>query len=156
MLINRLNSLRNRLFHLYFRFFRPVTLGVRGAIIDAEGRVFLVRHSYVPGWHMPGGGVEAGETALYALGREVLEEGNIRIDGTPALHGIFFNHRASRRDHVLLYVIKNFTVIGPRPADTEILEARFFARDELPETTTRGTRERLDEIFQGTPAAAHW
>lgn len=153
---NRFNTLRNQLFHLYFRFSRPITLGVRGAIIDAEGRVFLVRHSYVPGWHMPGGGVEAGETALYALGREVLEEGNIRIDGPPALRGIFFNSRASRRDHVLLYVVRDFTVIGPRSPDMEIVEAGFFPLDGLPEATTRGTRERLDEIFQNKPPAAHW
>ncbi|MDH7794206.1 MULTISPECIES: NUDIX domain-containing protein [unclassified Beijerinckia] len=153
---NRLNTLRGRLFHLFFRFSRPITLGVRGAIIDAEGRIFLVRHSYVPGWHMPGGGVEAGETALYALGREVLEEGNIRFDGPPVLHGIFFNNRASRRDHVLLYIVRDFTVIGPRLPDMEIVEARFFPLDDLPEATTRGTRERLDEIFQGKPPAAYW
>ncbi|MDT2022960.1 NUDIX domain-containing protein [Methylocella sp. CPCC 101449] len=153
---NRLNSLRNRLFHLYFRLARPITLGVRGAVIDREGRIFLVRHSYVPGWHMPGGGVEAGETALEALGRELLEEGHIQVGRAPVLHGIFFNHRASRRDHVLLYIVRDFTVTGPRLADAEILEARFFALDSLPDTTTRGTRERLDEIFQNKPPAAHW
>ena len=46
-----------------------MTFGVRGVIHDAgNNAVFLVRHTYVPGWHFPGGGVEAGETALESLG----------------------------------------------------------------------------------------
>ena len=53
-----------RLVHSYFALTRGMTLGVRAACFDDEGRVFLVRHSYVKGWHMPGGGLERGETAF--------------------------------------------------------------------------------------------
>ena len=49
-----------RLLHLHWRFSRGLTLGVRAVVIDAGGKVFLVRHSYVSGWHLPGGGVEPG------------------------------------------------------------------------------------------------
>src|SRR5437879_5671846 len=79
-----------RLVHLYWRFARALTVGVRGLVIDAAGKVFLVRHSYVAGWHLPGGGVEPGETLIEALTRELKEEGNIEIAAPPALHGVFY------------------------------------------------------------------
>ena len=43
-----------RVMHLYWRFARAMTLGVRAVVIDGQGRVFLVKHSYVSGWHLPG------------------------------------------------------------------------------------------------------
>jgi 8-oxo-dGTP pyrophosphatase MutT (NUDIX family) len=52
-----------------------------------RGRVFLVKHSYVSGWHLPGGGVEAGETLVEAVARELHEEGNIEVTEPPMLHG---------------------------------------------------------------------
>src|SRR5215470_6606704 len=84
-----------RLFHLYWRFSRGLTLGVRALVLDPAGRVFLVKHSYVSGWHLPGGGVEPGETLLESLTRELREEGNIAITEPPQLHSMFFNDRAS-------------------------------------------------------------
>src|SRR5499427_1810972 len=97
-----------RLLHFHWRFSRGLTLGVRAVVVDAGGKVFLVRHSYVSGWHLPGGGVEAGETLVQALARELAEEGAIEVVGAPALHGVFFNNRASRRDHVALFVVRAF------------------------------------------------
>src|SRR5919198_1245844 len=90
--------------HLYWRQSRGLTLGVRALVIDAESRVFLIKHSYVSGWHMPGGGVEPGETLQQALTRELFEEGNIELAGNPEFHGVYFNSRISQRDHVALFV----------------------------------------------------
>jgi ADP-ribose pyrophosphatase YjhB (NUDIX family) len=137
---------RAKLFHLIFLLTRPMTLGVRAAVLDAQGRVFLVRHTYVPGWHLPGGGVEVGETMLEALTRELAEEGNISMTEPPALHGIFFNTSGSRRDHVAVYVVRAFVQSAPRQPDRELAETGFFALDALPEATTRATRARLAEI----------
>ena len=83
-----------RLLHVYWRFARAMTLGARALVVDADGRIFLVKHSYVSGWHLPGGGVEAGETLIQAIARELGEEGNIEMTAPPRLHGIFFNNRA--------------------------------------------------------------
>src|SRR5690606_23274675 len=96
----RVGPALTRPFHLYWRFSRGMTLGVRGLVVNAAGEVFLIKHSYTPGWHLPGGGVEPGESMLEALGRELVEEGNIVPTEPPALHGIFFNAGTSRRDHV--------------------------------------------------------
>src|SRR3954452_10066666 len=84
-----------RVFHLYWWFARGMTLGVRGVVLDRETRVFLVKHSYVSGWHLPGGGVETGETFREALERELMEEGRIALLGEPCLHGVFFNSHVS-------------------------------------------------------------
>lgn len=142
--------------HISFRFLRPMTLGAQGVVIDPDERVFLVRHTYVPGWHFPGGGVEVGETAAQALQRELREEGHIAINGAPDLHGVFFNDRFSRRDHVLVFIVRDFVQTRPRAPDHEIAEAGFFPRKALPEGATRAVRTRLAEIFDARPLAEKW
>jgi ADP-ribose pyrophosphatase YjhB (NUDIX family) len=145
-----------RLLHVYWRFTRGLTVGVRGAVFDANGQVLLVRHGYAEGWHLPGGGVEPGETMLEALGRELEEEGNVKLTGAPVLPGIFHNTAASRRDHVAVYAVLEFEW-GGEPAPTmEIRESKFFPLDELPERTTAGTRRRLTEIARGAAPAPNW
>lgn len=148
--------LRSRFFHLYFVASRPMTLGVRAAVFDSQGRVFLVRHTYVPGWHFPGGGVEPGETALDALARELFEEGAIAIEEEPRLHGLFFNRGASRRDHVAFFIVRRFRQDAPPRPNREIAAAGFFAPDALPEATSRPTRARLKEILEAAPPSPLW
>ena len=145
-----------RAMHFYWRFARGLTLGVRAVVIDPAGRIFLVKHSYVTGWHLPGGGVETGETVQAALARELLEEGGIAALEPPALHGIFFNGRVSRRDHVAVFVVRAFRQDGgPRNAN-EIIDYGFFVPDALPAETTRGTRARLAEVFKGAAISERW
>ena len=125
-------------------------------VFDGEGRVFLVKHSYVAGWHLPGGGVEKGETLLAALARELREEGNIELDGAPVLHAIYFNRRISSRDHVALYVVRSFQQTAPPKPNHEIVAHGFFAIQDLPAETSRATRERIAEVMTGRSASETW
>src|SRR5260221_12665782 len=74
-----------RVLHAYWRFARAMTLGVRALVIDGEGRGFLVKHSDVSGWHLPGGGGEAGQTLSAALAGERPGGGNIEMPAPPQL-----------------------------------------------------------------------
>jgi 8-oxo-dGTP pyrophosphatase MutT (NUDIX family) len=145
-----------RVFHLYWRFARGMTLGVRGVVLDRDNRIFLVQHSYVSGWHLPGGGVEVGETFRDALARELMEEGRIELSSQPVLHGVFFNSHVSRRDHVAVYVIRQFRQDRPPAPNREIVACGFFAANALPPDTTEGTRLRIAEVLENREPIANW
>lgn len=150
-------GIRARLFHGYFLLSRPMTLGVRAVVHNRNERtVFLIRHTYVPGWHLPGGGVEKGETFLQALSRELAEEGNFELLSPPSLRSLHFNRHASPRDHVALFLVEDFRQLRPKAPDHEIAEAGFFALDDLPEGITPGTSRRLLEIFEGAESSEYW
>lgn len=153
---SRLTRLATRVLHGYFALSRGMTMGVRAACFDEAGRLFLVRHSYVPGWHLPGGGIERGETALEALAKEMREEGNLVPGAPPRLVHVYFNRQTSRRDHVLLYRCEGVTQSAPRLKDREIVEASFFALDALPADTTAATRRRLEELAGRAPFSDVW
>ena len=150
-------GLRAKLFHTLFLLRRPMTLGVRGLVFDRErNSIFLIRHTYVPGWQLPGGGVEKGETMEQALGRELEEECNIVLSGSPALKSVHFNRISSPRDHVGLYLVEAFRQTEPKLPDREIAEAGFFSLDQLPESTTPATLRRIAETMRGAPVSPYW
>ena len=151
-----LEPVLRRVFHLYWRFARGMTLGVRAVVLDGQNRVFLVKHSYVAGWHLPGGGVETGETFRHALQRELEEEGRIELTDEPALHGLFFNSHVSRRDHVAVYLVRNFRQDRLPEPNHEIIASGFFEAGALPADTTEGTRLRISEVLEGREPITTW
>ena len=145
-----------RLLHFYWRFSRGLTVGVRAVVLDGDGKVFLIKHSYVTGWHLPGGGVEPGETLAAALARELREEGNIDLVEPARLFAIYFHRRASRRDHVAVYVVRSFRQSAPPKPNYEIIAHGFYSPDALPEGTTQSTRARIAEVLNGHTLAEFW
>ncbi len=143
------------LMHRIFIFMRGMTLGVRAACFGEDGRIFLVRHTYVPGWYMPGGGMERGETALGALAKELREEGNLEILGEPELFHVYNNRKASKRDHVLFYRV-TVRQTAPRAPDMEIAESGFFPLDALPKDATQATLRRLRELDGKVERSEFW
>jgi ADP-ribose pyrophosphatase YjhB (NUDIX family) len=145
-----------RVFHVYWRFARGMTLGVRAVVLDGDNKIFLVKHTYVSGWYLPGGGVEVGESFRDALARELMEEGRIELLGEPSLHGVFFNSYASRRDHVAVYVVRHFQQDRLPEPNREIVACGFFEAGALPPDTTEGTRLRIAEVLENRQPIATW
>lgn len=143
------------LFFLWSRLTRGKTLGVRGLVLDEAGRVLLIEHTYVHGWHLPGGGVDARETAEGALVRELREEAGVEVEGRPVLQSIHSSERLFPGDHVLIYRVDRWRR-ATASSRGEILHAEFFAPDALPEGTTRATRERIAEALGGEEPRLDW
>jgi ADP-ribose pyrophosphatase YjhB (NUDIX family) len=136
---------------------RPeLSLGVRLLALDEAGGVFLVRHSYIPDLHLPGGAVDLGETCREAAEREAREEGNLVLPGPPELFHLYWNPIGTRRDHVVLFVARGARQSAPRPASLEIVSAGFHGLDALPASVSDGTRRRLDEVLGGKAPSDRW
>ncbi|MBN8959008.1 MAG: NUDIX domain-containing protein [Rhizobiales bacterium] len=154
-LIRRFSPLILMGIHISGRLIRGVTLGVRAVVLAADGSIFLVKHSYLPGWHLPGGGVETGETLRQAVARELQEEGNVTLTAEPELFAVYLNRGPVQRDHVALYVVRAFTQTPPQP-NREIVDHGFFPPDALPPETTGATRRRVAEVVDGEPRSELW
>jgi ADP-ribose pyrophosphatase YjhB (NUDIX family) len=150
----RLEPVITPVFRTWWRLRRPMTLGVRGLVCDENGRVLLVRHTYAAGWHLPGGGVEHGETALQAALRELAEEGGVEARSA-RLVGFYCNHALFKHDHIALYRAEEWKPCPPRE-NGEIAERGFFPMDALPAGVTSPTRRRLAEVFEGAPPSDVW
>jgi 8-oxo-dGTP pyrophosphatase MutT (NUDIX family) len=139
----------------WLRLRRPVTLGARMAVRDADGAFLLVRHTYRPGWFLPGGGVDKWESFESCAIRETREEAGIAVTAMGGLFGLYSHFTAERCDHVALYVADAWERCGD-PVALEIAEARFFAPGALPPDASPSVRRRVDEILGIRPRIAEW
>jgi ADP-ribose pyrophosphatase YjhB (NUDIX family) len=145
-----------RLMQPVWRFQRSLTLGAQGVVINPDGRVLLVRHTYKPGWCFPGGGVEKGETVLTALARELHEECGVVVDGPPELYAIYSNERNFPGDHVALFLVRHWHRSHVPEPNSEIAAQDFFGCQPSPEGSAPATARRLAEIFGGAARDELW
>jgi 8-oxo-dGTP pyrophosphatase MutT (NUDIX family) len=138
------------IYRAYVWIVRPLTLGVRVMMVQ-EGRVLLIRQTYLDGWFMPGGGMHRRETPEQAARREVREEVGAEL-GNIMLWGVFSNFEEFRNDHTALFLSDQFTLDGGH--DREVAELRFFPLDELPAGLRPGHREKLEEYARDPAVAA--
>jgi len=137
------------------RLFNTATLGVKALVINAEQEVLLVMHTYVEGWHLPGGGVDPGETPTEAVLRELKEETGV-IGHTPRLFALYFHRNQGACDYPILYIIQHFETMPQAMLSPEIKEAKWFSIQALPEALTKATRQRLAEYFHQAPLSEQW
>jgi len=141
----------------YWRVIKPRTLGVRSLVLDGDGRVALVRHTYIAGWHMPGGGVKKREGFEAGLARELREEVGLHAFAVERVLGIYHNLREGKDDHVVVFVTRVPAGTAVTAADgLEIAEAAWFALDALPEGVSPATARRIAEYRAGTIGAGNW
>ena len=140
----------------YWRVSRGLTLGAQGCVLDAGNRILLIRHTYRPGWHFPGGGVEKGETLENALARELDEEAGIRLEGRPKLFGIYANDQAFPGDHIALFVVRSWSQPRILPPNREIAEQNFYSHHQLPRDIHHPTADRIKEVIEGRAPSELW
>lgn len=135
---------------------RRMVLGARVAVL-ADGRVLLIRHTYLPGWHFPGGGVEPGEAAAEAAAREMVEETGLAPVAPLEFFGLYHNvHEATNRDHLAFFVCRSFRHDRDIGRNAEIAEIAWFDVDGLPQDVEPGTARRIAEIGGAARAGHRW
>lgn len=142
-------------FFAYSRTVRGKTLGVRGLVVDEKQRVLLVEHTYLEGWWLPGGGVDAGETAHDAVARELREEAGVNPLQVPQLLSVHSNESFFPGDHVLLFRVDAWEEVA-MTSHQEIKNVDFFPVDKLPDNINGGSLRRIQEALMGFPVDPLW
>jgi rhodanese-related sulfurtransferase/ADP-ribose pyrophosphatase YjhB (NUDIX family) len=132
------------------RYSGPVPLGAASVITDREGCVLLVHHTYGElNWELPGGVLEARESAEAAAVREVREETGAVIE-IERLIGVYWEPEwgAGGGHH---FVFRARLAPGSPPpvvADrAEVGAVGWFARDALPRPISDFTVRRIDDAL---------
>ncbi|RJR21980.1 MAG: NUDIX hydrolase [Nitrospiraceae bacterium] len=118
------------------------------AIIETEGGIVLIkRKNPPPGWAIPGGFVDYGETLEDAVVRESKEETGLDIKIIRQFHTYSDPKRDPRHHTVTTIFIASAT--GTPVAADDAKEAGVFTRDNLPADLAFDHRQVLEDYFSG-------
>lgn len=134
-----------QVFRLVLQLLKPMTHGVR-ILLVRDGQVLLVQHIYEDEWYLPGGLVERGETLEEAIKREAREEVGAEIEDMQ-LFGVYTNFTQGWYDHISVFITEDFGLVGD--SDHEIEHRSFFPMEELPENTSLGSKNRVEDYLMG-------
>ena len=141
--------------HKYFLISRPLTVGVRCVILNDHREVLLVKHTYIRGWHLPGGGLDSGESAEDGVVREVQEETGLVLEDKPMLLGVFHNKETTNRDHVVVFSSKTSEMLGSVVKTFEIKSSEFFSLDALPIDLDPSSKLWIEQSLVGDKVNVH-
>jgi len=134
----------------YWKVFKIETFGVRTLILK-DKKILLVKHRYGNLWVMPGGQIDKNENPEIAALRELQEEVGIIGRKIDYKLGYYKNTTGGKNDHVCCFVMTNFEIkpnFRPKLIDfLEIGEMAWFDLDQLPESTSKATKSRINEFL---------
>ena len=122
------------------------TVGVFASLFDTDGRIILVRQAYAGRcWAQPGGRLEAGESPIDGLLREILEETAVQA----RVEGYVGTYAAPYRDDLVLHFRASVITKGRWVPSSEIIGCHAFEPDSLPEPMRPHTKARITDGLQG-------
>lgn len=131
------------------------SVGVSAVVVDAQGRVLLLRHTFrrTDGWSLPSGWMQKGERIGAAIAREIREETRLTVEPKT-----IFRVESGLRLRVGFFLLCTTTA---GPADIvvdgrEVQAADFFSPDVVPDSVPATDRAAIGEalaLLQGDPVA---
>lgn len=119
------------------------TLGVRILVVRQNSFLF-VKHTYTPGWYLPGGKIDKGMSAYDTAVKELIEETGVIPTAPLKLFGFYYNPSYGRDDYVATYLCEDFKEETKKPCH-EISDIQWFNISALPDDIAPSAKRRVDE-----------
>ena len=140
---------------MVFGALRLKTIGVKVMLLNEAGEILLIRNGYGDSsfFLLPGGGVSRRESPQAAAIREVREELGVAIEHVEPFW-TYESGSEGKRDTIHLFKARTSETV--EIDDREVIEARFFRLDALPDSASPATRRRIAELRGERPIDGSW